>query len=225
LFPYVFAIVSLLLGVAITIVARQQIVLAAIHKAEERERIARDLHDILGHTLSVIILKSELAGRLVEQNAKRAQAEIADVENISRKALAEVREAIRGYHAGDLPAEFARAQATLEAAGIVVERHYDKIDISAPQERVLVLALREAVTNIVRHAQAQHCRIQLRNTDGVYRLDVYDDGRGGVSEQGLGIRGMRHRVESGGGNVSWTSSAGTTLTITLPISSASSEQQ
>ena len=215
-FPYVIAFESLLLGAAMTWVARQSIALSIGHKAAERERIARDLHDILGHTLSVIILKSELASRLLEQDARRAKAEIEDVERISRKALSEVREAIAGYRGGDLSAEFERAKATLETAGIVVERAYEAIPMPAAQERALALVLREAVTNVVRHSSAKRVRMTLQRIEGGYRLEVTDDGRGGAHAEGMGMRGIRERVAAIGGHASWHEGPGTALTITVP---------
>jgi two-component system sensor histidine kinase DesK len=221
IYASVVGIGSLMVGACTTFVARQQNAMARAHKAAERERIARDLHDILGHTLSVIILKSELANKLFESDRKRSHTEIADVERISRQALAEVREAISGYHTGGIQMEFERAHATLHAAGIAVQHDCERMEIPATQERVLALALREAVTNVVRHSQANHCRIQLRQVDGAYQLNVCDDGRGGVVEQGMGLRGMRYRAESIGGSVSCESVHGTDLTVTLPMASAS----
>jgi two-component system sensor histidine kinase DesK len=218
--PCIVAIQSLLLGAAITVVVRQHKGLRQILKTAERERIARDLHDILGHTLSVIILKSELASRLMEHDPKRAKAEIEDVERISRNALSEVREAISGYHAGDLHAEFERAKATLEIAGIAVDHQCEATGMPVAQERVLALVLREAVTNVVRHANAKRCRMSLEKTDEGYRLEVRDDGRGGVHQEGMGMRGMRERVAAIGGNVSWSSGLGTELTITIPIAAS-----
>jgi len=209
-----------MVGGAITVVTRQQMAVARIHKIAERERIARDLHDILGHTLSVIILKSELAGRLLEQDPRRAKTEIDDVERISRNALSEVREAVLGYRAGDLLAEFDRAISTLQTAGVVVERSYEAVAMPAAQERVLALALREAVTNVLRHAQATHCRITLRETGGVYQLVLRDDGRGGVHREGMGMRGIRDRVAAIGGTALWNAGPGTELTITVPVASS-----
>ena len=216
-FPYVAAAQSFLIAGAITGVLRQGIALKRFHKEVERERIARDLHDILGHTLSVIILKSELASRLLEQDPQRAKAEIEDVERISRNALSEVREAIVGYRAGDLLAEFDRAKSTLDTAGIVVEHHWEEVGMPVSQERVLALVLREAVTNVLRHAQAKRCRMALQKTAGGCRLQVRDDGRGGAHQEGLGMRGIRERVAAIGGKVSWNAGPGTELTITVPI--------
>jgi two-component system sensor histidine kinase DesK len=219
-FPYVFALVSVVAGVSMTFVARQQRTLAQFHKATERERIARDLHDILGHTLSVITLKSELASRLLELDPQRAKSEIEDVERISRNALSEVRDAIAGYHTGGLAAEIERARTTLATAGIVVEHQCEEIRIPAAQDRVLALVLREAVTNVVRHAQAKRCRMALQMVDGICRLEISDDGRGGDLQEGMGMRGVRERVTAMGGKVSWHTGLGTALTITVPIAFA-----
>jgi two-component system sensor histidine kinase DesK len=220
LFPYVISIEAFLIGAAITFVARQQIALRQTLKTAERERIARDLHDILGHTLSVVILKSELAGRLLEHDPVRAKAEIQDVERISRSALSEVREAISGYHTGNLHAELNRAGSTLKAAGIVAEQHYEEIGMPVAQERVLVLVLREAITNVIRHARAKHCRMTLQAGNGFYQLEVQDDGKGGIDQEGFGMRGMRERVATIGGEVTWDTRSGTQLTVTVPLAAS-----
>ncbi len=124
-------------------------------KVAERERIARDLHDLLGHTLSLITLKAELARKLVDRDPQRAKQEMQDVEQTSRAALADVREAITGYRGQGLAAELIQARRTLETAGITVDCDASEVALSPAQETVLALALREAVTNVVRHAQAQ----------------------------------------------------------------------
>src|ERR1035437_1941890 len=123
-------------------------------KVAERERIARDLHDLLGHTLSVIVLKSELASRLSASDPARAANEIRDVERISRDALTQVRAAVRGYQSAGFAQELRAAQETLETAGLRVESEVEAPSLSPAQEGVLALALREAVTNVIRHAQA-----------------------------------------------------------------------
>ena len=189
-------------------------------KLAERERIARDLHDVLGHTLSVIVLKSELAGRLFSRNPERAAAEIADVEHIARKALTEVREAIRGYRSEGLVAEIRRAQSVLDAAGVTLKCEETPLSLSPAEESVLSLVLREAVTNIVRHAQAAHCVMRFQERDGQTLLVVEDDGRGGVREDGNGVRGMRERIEALGGHFAVDAGSearhGTRLTIQIP---------
>src|SRR5262245_47604542 len=134
-------------------------------KIAERERIARDMHDLLGHTLSVIVLKSELASKLADRDPKRAAAEIRDVETISRNALAEVRRAIHGYRGERLLDELASARKALAAAGVTLTEDIAACTLGADEERALALGLREAVTNVVRHAQASQCRICLNTVD------------------------------------------------------------
>jgi two-component system sensor histidine kinase DesK len=199
---------------------QENIALAAV---AERERIARDLHDVLGHTLSVIVLKAELAGRLIPIDPARAIAEIADVERTSRTALAEVREAIGGYRARGLAAEIEAAHATLQAAGVklIAESNSAQTAALTPQEETaLSLVLREAVTNIVRHAHATSCSLQFVSEAGRRRLVVEDDGEHVMAREGNGIRGMRERVESIGGHFilerGIALDRGTRLTLELP---------
>ena len=191
-------------------------------KVAERERIARDLHDVLGHTLSVIVLKSELASRLFDRDSDRARAEIAEVEQIAREALAEVRQAVRGYRAGGLIEEFTRARSTLETAGIRAECEIPKTalamrELSPAQETVLALVMREAVTNVVRHSGAEACQLRLERKGDQYRLEITDDGRGGFGAEGNGLRGMRERLEALGGTMERDGSHGMRITATLPL--------
>jgi two-component system sensor histidine kinase DesK len=186
----------------------------------ERERIARDLHDVLGHTLSVIVLKSELAGRLLERDPQRAAQEIADVERTARTALSEVREAIGGYRSKGLAAEIEHARDTLRAAGVVLSCESPVPQLNATEETVFCLAVREGVTNIVRHARASHCRMCFTRTeDGFHALLINDDGAHVKLHEGNGLRGMRERVQSAGGRLSITTGPGVTLLIELPQSS------
>jgi two-component system sensor histidine kinase DesK len=187
----------------------------------ERERIARDLHDVLGHTLSVIVLKTELAGRLIERDPKRAALEIADVEKTARTALSEVRQAIGGYRSQGLTAEMELARTTLDAAGVALACESPLPQLSATEETVLCLAVREAVTNIVRHARARHCRMRFSTaSDGSHSLLIADDGGHSMLQEGNGLRGMRERIQSLGGRLSITSDPGVTLLIELPQPSA-----
>ena len=194
----------------------ENIALAAV---AERERIARDLHDVLGHTLSVIVLKAELAGRLVERDPQRAATEIGDVERTARTALAEVREAIGGYRARGLAAEIENARRALDAAGVTltVENDMGGAKLAATEETVLALALREAVTNIVRHAQAKNCRLRFVSESGQRRLLIEDDGEHTLAREGNGLRGMRERVEALGGSMRLERESGTRLFIELPL--------
>jgi two-component system sensor histidine kinase DesK len=173
---------------------------------------------VLGHTLSVITLKSELAGKLLARDPQRAAQEIHEVEEISRQALSDVRDAIRGYRSQGLLAELARAKSTLETAGLTVECDAAaSVNIPAMQESILSLAVREAVTNIVRHAHARTCRLRLEQQNGSCRLQISDDGRGWNGNEGSGLRGMRERVEMVGGTLQRIGASGTTVTITLPF--------
>jgi two-component system, NarL family, sensor histidine kinase DesK len=185
-------------------------------KTAERERIARDLHDLLGHTLSLITLKSELAGKLLQQDPERAGREIREVERISREALREVRTAVAGYRSGGLPAELDRARLALEAADVKLEYFAQPVELQLAQETVLALALREAVTNVIRHAGARTCRIALEQTAKEVRLEVRDDGRGGSAPEGIGLASMRERVEALGGRLERRAGSGTSLLIVLP---------
>lgn len=195
----------------------------ALAAVAERERIARDLHDVLGHTLSVIVLKAELAGRLLDQNgaeaALRARKEMGDVENTARVALAEVREAIGGYRSRGLACEIDSARNTLAAAGVALHADTSEvrsIRLSAAEETVLSLALREAVTNIVRHALARTCRLRFATQDGVRRLIIEDDGEAAAIREGNGLRGMRERIEALGGRFALEHGEGTRLELHLP---------
>jgi two-component system sensor histidine kinase DesK len=187
-------------------------------KVAERERIARDLHDVLGHTLSVITLKSELAGKLIDRDPERAGKEIREVEKISRQALSDVRDAIRGYRSKGLVAELAQAKSTLETAGLTVQCDAaTSMQLPPMQESVLSLAVREGVTNVVRHANARNCRLRIEQQNDMCRLEIADDGQGFVSMEGNGLRGMRERVEMLGGTLDRRNKSGTILTITLPL--------
>jgi two-component system sensor histidine kinase DesK len=185
-------------------------------KLAERERIARDLHDVLGHTLSVVVLKSELAGKLMGSDAAGARREIGEVEQIARRALGEVREAIRGYRAEGFAAEVARARGALDAAGVRLELQAQDARLEPAQESVLSLVLREAVTNILRHAGATSCRLELAADSQGTRLSIYDDGRGAIEREGNGLRGMRERIEALGGRFEIDSRRGTRLTVAIP---------
>jgi two-component system sensor histidine kinase DesK len=188
-------------------VLEENVALAAV---AERERIARDLHDVLGHTLSVIVLKAELAGRLVSIDPARAVSEMADVERTARSALAEIREAIGGYRSRGLAAEIEAARHTLDAASVklLAEGSPSTDSLSPQEETALALALREAVTNIVRHAHATTCWLRFTEQSGLRSLEVEDDGPRAVIKEGNGLRGMRERIESLGGRFSLERSPG-----------------
>ena len=192
----------------------------------ERERIARDLHDLLGHTLTVITVKLDLARRLLSNDPGRARNEIVEAEQTARNALAEVREAVSGYRAEGLDAEIGRARQSLLSAGVQLTTALAPVPLSSRQSGVLGLVLREAVTNIVRHAHATVCRVALLEEEGMIHFTVEDNGLGGPVREGNGLRGMRERIQSIAGVMKLSPSAqgGTSLAIALPPAGESPAQ-
>ena len=201
--------------------ARGQIARLAV--GEERLRFARDLHDLLGHSLSVIALKSELAGRLIEKTPGRAAQEIDDIEKVAREALREVREAVSGYRQPTLAAELAGAREALTAAGIEFRSEQDDATLPPAIESVIAWAVREGVTNVMRHSQAKRCAIRVVNRDGHATVDVVDDGRGGMPDAGSGLRGLDERVRERGGTMTAEPMPheGFRLRVTLPLPNSS----
>jgi two-component system sensor histidine kinase DesK len=183
----------------------------------ERERIARDLHDVLGHTLSVIALKAELASQLAETDTARAVAEIREVEVVSREALSEVRAAVEGYRSKGLSGELLHARRALSASGVTLDVDVESIHIVPTLETVLALVLREAVTNVMRHARATTCRIRLHRRESSLVLTVEDNGIGGA-RPGAGLSGMLERVRSAGGRLDIDSTNGVAIRATFPWS-------
>ena len=177
--------------------AREQIARLAV--GEERLRFARDLHDLIGHSLSVIALKSELAGRLIKASPALAAHEVEDIEKVAREALREVREAVAGYRQPTLAAELAGANEALTTAGIEYRVDQDHRPLPPVVEAVLAWTVREGVTNVMRHSQARRCAIRIVNNDGHVTIEVVDDGRGGIPQAGSGLRGLRERVLERGG--------------------------
>ena len=182
----------------------------------ERERIARDLHDVLGHTLSLIVLKSELAGRLIGADPARARGEIAEVEQTARRALSEVRETISGYRCEGLAAELARARQTLALAGVRFECTEPPPRLTPLVESTLALIVRECVTNIVRHARAARCHLTIAANPEHTLLEISDDGRGGIEHEGNGLSGVRERLAALGGRIAIDSHQGTRLRVEIP---------
>ena len=182
----------------------------------ERERIARDLHDLLGHTLSVIVIKSELAAKLADRDPARAAAEIRDVERISRQALQEVRGAIYGFRDLNVEQELATGRAALAAAGVTLETSVSHVEVDDKVERVLALAVREGLTNVIRHARATRCSVSAMHTGSTLSLTIEDDGVGGTQPDGAGLDGMRDRLAEVGGSVTREGTRGTRLTLIVP---------
>lgn len=204
-------------GIGATFAYRQERELQRRDKASERERIAKDLHDVLGHSLSSLALKAELARRVFHTDPERALGEIGDVERLARQGLEDMRGAVHGYYAGDVHAELDRVEELLTAANIRVERRCERLEMLPAKERVLALIVREAVTNILRHSRARACRFSLFRANGAFRLEISDDGCGGAHEEGVGMRSIRTRAEALGGTAVWRSGSGTHLAVSLPL--------
>jgi two-component system sensor histidine kinase DesK len=178
--------------------------LARLAVIEERERLSRDLHDLLGQTFSMITLKSELAGCLIKEEPERCAQELAEIERVSRKTLREVREAVAGYRQSNLSSELEGARQLLEAAGIDAQIELIKEILPPTFDAALAWTVREGVTNVIRHSRARHCRIHLTHKNGTVRAEVLNDGgeRGpeeNRARRGLGLAGLRERVCTLGG--------------------------
>lgn len=183
----------------------------------ERERIGRDLHDLLGHTLSVVTLKSELAGKLIERDPAAAQQQMREVESIAREAMAQVREAVSGIRAAGLEAELVSARLALLAADVRLDARLAPLAIEPATEQALALVLREAVTNVVRHARAGRVEVELTEQAGTLRLSIADDGRGGATPSGHGLSGMQERARALGGSLEIDSPAGAGTRLCLQV--------
>ena len=173
---------------------------------DERNRFARDLHDILGHSLTVITVKAELANRLIDVDTDRARAELDDLERLSRDALADVRRAVEGYRELTLPGELARARTALSAAEIAAELPNSTEGVPSDLRELFAWTVREGITNVIRHSGASRCTVLL----GEHEVEVRDDGRGpevAVSVEppdsggGHGLTGLRERAAALGGTV------------------------
>lgn len=184
----------------------------------ERERIGRDLHDLLGHTLSLITLKLELSRKLYDRGDARARQEIGEAEDIARQALAQVRSAVTGFRSSDLAGELASARLLLECQQV----HLDYLPpppMPLEIERSLALVLREAVTNIARHAHAGNAQVHFQREGSTLLMQVRDNGRGGVTTEGNGLAGMRERIAALRGTlqVAPMPNAGTCITVRVPM--------
>jgi two-component system sensor histidine kinase DesK len=176
--------------------ANQEIARLAVD--EERARFARDLHDSLGHSLTVVAVKSELAGKLVPRDPAAAQAEIADVERLARDALADLRAAVAGFRAVTLEGELVAARAALAAGGITLDVPAPATVVRPELRPLFAWAVREGVTNVLRHAAASACTITLTRSG----VRVQDDGTGvGGAEPGSGLRGLAERAATLGAHV------------------------
>ena len=188
--------------------------------AAERERIARDLHDLLGHTLTVVAVKADLAARLIEIDPVRAKAEMQDLQATARTALADIRSAVTGMRRVALGAELAQARNALAAVDTALAVTSPDAALPAPVEEALAMLLREGATNVVRHAHASRCDVAIAIDGGDVRFTLADDGVGGPIREGNGLAGMRARVAALGGRLTVTGEKGTRIEAVFPLRAA-----
>jgi len=202
--------------------AREELAHAAV--VEERLRFSRDLHDLLGHTMSVVVVKAEAVRRLAVRSPELAASHAADIESIGRQALVEIREAVSGYRQRSAAQELAGARAVLGDAGIEATVRQHGTPLPEAVDTLLAWAIREGVTNVIRHSRATRCEIGLRGVGGDAVLEIDDDGTGvpSAAHTGTGLRGLTERAAAAGGAVSATASplGGFRLTVTLPVAAS-----
>ncbi|MFT6732716.1 MAG: two-component system sensor histidine kinase DesK [Polaribacter sp.] len=194
-------------------------------RTSERERIARDLHDLIGHTFSVITLKAELAGKLIDKEPLAAKLQIKELENISRDALKQIREVVTGYRTSDLNTELAHAKYVLQSNDVIFEYQFDEFPLDDDTNKELAIILKEAVTNILKHSNADKVLAIIRLVDGMISMVISDNGVGfseqsnrkGFGLKGFGLKGMFERVKKLSGDLVIDSKSGTMLTISIPI--------
>ncbi|TWG02752.1 two-component system sensor histidine kinase DesK [Streptomyces brevispora] len=183
---------------------RQELARAAVEK--ERLRFSRDLHDLLGHTISVIVVKSEAARRIAPHDMDQALQQVADIESVGRQALTEIREAVTGYREGSLATELDRARSALTAAGMEPTVRRSGPPLAPQTEALLGWVAREAVTNVLRHSAATACAFVIDGTSDRVRLTVTDDGRNPAAPPtpgigGTGLKGLSERLAAAGGSL------------------------
>lgn len=186
----------------------------------ERERIGRDLHDLLGHTLTMVALKSDLANRLIDSEPEQAKVQIQEIQEGARRALNDVRVALSGLASVSVATELENGRKALESANVklLVTGHVP--ELSTEQDQVCGMMIREAITNIIRHTSATEARIEFFVTENEQQLTISDNGSGKVGAEGRGLSGLRKRIESIGGSVRIDDTSGVSVQARLPMASA-----
>jgi two-component system sensor histidine kinase DesK len=180
--------------------ARAEVARLAV--SDERLRISRDVHDVLGHSLSVIALKAQVARRLMQSDPQAAAAALTEVETVARSSLAEVREIVTAYRQRSLAEELQGARDVLDAAGIALDVSRDSNTPPAPVDSLLAWTVREGITNVLRHSRAHRCEISVAANNGGFTVAIVDDGVGGTANAGgSGLHGLRERVAAVGGSI------------------------
>ncbi|WP_269854206.1 sensor histidine kinase [Streptomyces sp. RPT161] len=216
------AVLSLHQVIAQLRTTRQELARTAV--SQERLRFSRDLHDLLGHTMSVVAVKAEAVRRLAPRDLDAALSHASDIESVSRQALTEIREAVSGYRDGSLATELDRARSALDASGIQATVHESGPPLPPQTEALMGWVVREGVTNVVRHSRASSCRIELDTGGDRAVLRISDDGDGsgeaaGASTGGNGLKGLTERLTMAGGSLSAGPAPrrGFQLTAELPV--------
>ncbi|NRA60273.1 MAG: sensor histidine kinase [Psychrobium sp.] len=188
-------------------------------KMAERERISRDLHDLLGHSLSVITLKSELAGKMIDKglSQEKIRAEIKAVEELSRKTLAQVRDAVKGYNVATITGELLQAKVATQAASIELIANIEDVSLTAKTESQLALIIREAITNVIRHADTQKVWITLNQEAAQLILCIKDQGQMSSTKENSGMQNMRSRINELGGDMRIERVPNTQLQFIMPV--------
>ncbi|MFD8638103.1 histidine kinase [Streptomyces sp. NPDC059656] len=202
---------------------RQELARAAVD--QERLRFSRDLHDLLGHTLSVIVVKSEAARRIAPRDMEAALEQVRDIESVGRQALTEIREAVTGYRESSLAAELDRARGVLTAAGIEPVVRQSGPPLPPQAAALLGWVVREAVTNVIRHSGAATCEIDVHG--GAERADlvITDDGDGvGSTPPGSGLTGLAERLAAAGGTLSSGPAPGRGFRVTAGLPGETAEE-
>ncbi|MFI6346421.1 sensor histidine kinase [Streptomyces sp. NPDC050560] len=215
------AMLSLSEAIGALRLARDELARHAVE--EERLRFSRDLHDLLGHTMSVIVVKAEAARRFADRDPERSSTQVADIETISRQALTEIRQAVTGYRQGTLKTELDRARSALTAADTTAAVHRSGPPLVPEAEALFGWVVREATTNVIRHSNATHCEIALSATPHHARLTISDNGTPAAPRpphtEGNGLTGLSERLTKAGGSLTTDRppSGGFTVTAELPI--------
>ncbi|MEV4739763.1 histidine kinase [Streptomyces sp. NPDC049555] len=199
---------------------REELARTAVER--ERLRFSRDLHDLLGHTMSVIVVKAEAVRRLGPRDLDAAMGQAADIEAVGRQALTEIREAVTGYREGSLTTELDRARSLLDASGITTAINQSGPPLPPQTAALLGWVVREGVTNVVRHSGAGHCTIEVRGETDRVHLEIGDDGCGvgsGSGTPGTGLKGLTERLAAAGGflNAGPDGRRGFRLVAELPV--------
>ncbi|MCK2244275.1 MULTISPECIES: sensor histidine kinase [unclassified Crossiella] len=217
-----FVVLRLSRAVAELEAAREELAHTAV--GQERLRFARDLHDLLGHTLSLVVVKAEAVRRLIPRDPGKAQEQAADIEAVGRRALTEVRQAVSGYREPSLNEELAGARAALVAAGVTAELP-EPGELPGAVGPVLGWVVREGVTNVLRHARARRCVIELRTADGTAVLTIANDGAPPAQDAvtwGNGLCGLTERVQAAGGELTAIATpGGFMLRVSVPTGETS----